>query len=51
VRSPLRVASGVEAVRQVRGKRGDGQVPGAKVALVAGLGAQDHSTLILTKDR
>ncbi len=41
----------VEAVRQIRGERGDGQVPGAEVALVAGLGAQDHSTLILTRDR
>jgi acetyl-CoA acetyltransferase len=41
----------IEAVRQLRGERGDAQVGGAEVALVAGLGAQDHSTLILTKDR
>lgn len=41
----------IEAVRQIRGDRGAAQVPDAEVALVAGLGAQDHSTLILTKDR
>lgn len=41
----------VEAVRQLRGERGDGQIAGAEVALVAGLGAQDHATVILSKDR
>lgn len=41
----------VEAVRQLRGERGDGQIEGAEVALVAGLGAPEHATLILTQDR
>ena len=41
----------VEAVRQLRHERGEGQVPDAEVGLVAGLGSMDHSTLILTKDR
>jgi acetyl-CoA acetyltransferase len=41
----------VEAVRQLRGTRGDAQVDGAEVALVSGLGAMDHATAILTTDR
>src|SRR4029079_16888713 len=41
----------VEAVRQLRGERGDGQIDGAEVAVVTGLGAIDHATAILTKDR
>jgi acetyl-CoA acetyltransferase len=40
----------VEAVRQLRGERGDGQIPCAEVAVVTGLGAMDHATAILTKD-
>jgi acetyl-CoA acetyltransferase len=41
----------VEAVRQLRGERGDGQIEGAEVAVVTGLGAMDHATAILTQDR
>ena len=41
----------VEAVRQLRGARADAQVDGAEVAVVAGLGAMDHATAVLTKDR
>jgi acetyl-CoA acetyltransferase len=41
----------VEAVRQLRGERGEGQIADAEVALVAGLGFPEHATLILTQDR
>ncbi len=41
----------VEAVRQLRGERGEAQVDGAEVALVAGLGAPEHATMLLTVDR
>ena len=41
----------VEAVRQLRGARGDAQVDGAEVAVVTGLGAMDHATAVLTRDR
>lgn len=41
----------VEAVRQLRGERGEGQIDGAEVAVVTGLGAMDHATMLLTKDR
>jgi acetyl-CoA acetyltransferase len=41
----------VEAVRQLRGERGAGQVAGSEVALVAGLGSMDHATTLLTTDR
>ncbi len=41
----------IEAVRQLRGERGEAQVPDAEVALVCGLGAPETATLLLTVDR
>ncbi|MGW5075901.1 thiolase family protein [Rhodococcus sp. NPDC004095] len=41
----------IEAVRQLRGRRGAAQVPGARTALVAALAGGEHTTLILTEDR
>ncbi len=38
----------VEGVRQLRGERGEGQVAGARVCAVAGLGANAHATTLLT---
>ncbi len=40
----------VEAVRQLRGTRGDAQVPDANVGIVAGMSASDHATAILSRD-
>ena len=41
----------IEAVRQVRGERGDAQLARAEVCAVAGLGGNDHATMIVTADR
>ena len=41
----------IEAVRQIRGERGDGQLTKADVCAVAGLGGNDHATMIVTADR
>ena len=41
----------IEAVRQIRGERGEAQLPRAEVCAVAGLGGNDHATLIVTADR
>lgn len=41
----------IEAVRQLRGSRGQAQVVGAETALVAALGGPEHATLIFTKDQ
>ena len=40
----------IEAVNQLRGGRGDGQVAGARMGAVAGLGANAHATAILSRD-
>ncbi len=39
----------VEAVRQLRGVRGEAQVPGAAIGAVAGLGGNTHATAILVR--
>jgi acetyl-CoA acetyltransferase len=39
----------VEAVRQLRHSRGEGQVPDARVGLVTALGVPNHSTMILER--
>ena len=41
----------IEAVRQIRGERGVAQLPRAEVCAVAGLGGNDHATMIVTADR
>lgn len=41
----------IEAVRQIRGERGEAQLKQAEVCAVAGLGGNDHATMIVTADR
>jgi acetyl-CoA acetyltransferase len=40
----------VEAVRQLRHARGEAQAPNARICAVAGLGANAHSTAVLSRD-
>lgn len=39
----------IEGVRQIRGERGEAQVPNAEICAVLGLGGNSHSTAILAK--
>jgi acetyl-CoA acetyltransferase len=38
----------VEAVRQIRRERGEGQLAKAEVGVIGGLGGNDHATMVLT---
>jgi acetyl-CoA acetyltransferase len=41
----------IEAVRQLRGTRGEAQVKGAKTGVVSTFGGPDHATAVLTVDK
>jgi acetyl-CoA acetyltransferase len=41
----------IEGVRQIRGERGEAQVPDAQVGLVSTFAGPDHATLVLRRDR
>jgi len=41
----------IEGVRQLRGTRGEAQVPGADVGVVSTFAGPDHATLVLARDR
>jgi acetyl-CoA acetyltransferase len=41
----------IEGVRQIRGGRGDAQVPNANVGVVSTFAGPDHATLVLKRDR